>query len=819
MLYDKLTFNKQSVYFDLLNQTDQFQLIDQYIQAAREGIKELNNNDVSQDTIVRETVHLHKDALFRIIFQQGCPILDTANTEGNSLLLNAVAANDEALVAEILKCDGQALINHPNKKGITPLLAAIDVGNPKLVKLLLKHGAAPSIHLPDTQTSPLHMAATLKNPVFLKILLKFKEAKAALMMKDFRGLTPLQRAIISGRVSAVKMMLEAYPELAATLNQPNEFGITDIHRAARSGNMEMMRLLLPLLKNEKIKLDERAFFTEEELHDCLAVQSKDFIETIPIDDVAFPLTIAQNSCNTMIGLKNGKILKIPNADAVQVRGALLDRKFGTGAADRAGLNILTLYMNPGHGYLRLECRNCDEGKPYNMNRGFWGAGRKLAIEQTEAPQQKTDHHKIEPEPISSQVIEFISTHRNSVIAALVAPFAASKMRHYPRLTAGALSMKFFPLEFTMGLLSSAMPSAFDLSNRLKGVFNSLTLGTYTGNLKTHVARGLRENIHIGYMLTKEQVGEVGNEDMYESISDVNNSLKIMFYVDDAQATAAMKTVKKAMDSCKNNPSEACRYQFLQHNCIEFLQDVYQSTGGAGNFGSFLTDQQLSHGHLNSVRYVNRFRAHNYAFVRSRGMEHYLKYGLGWKVDSQFQSLPSREVQRLHLTDHSEECEAAPQYSMSAPSYPWQLVDDVMLGAVLIKAAVNTYHFVSNLWVKMVGEKVLEEDFLAWQTQQAKVLKTVMDQLKAFGSTIDSDLIEIDCMQEENVKQERSILGKFWNDYIDLLFDGFKLEEEFDALKSSRSLPTKAYLADLNKKIASLVAQADALYEAYVIRYS
>jgi Ankyrin repeats (3 copies) len=641
-----------------------------------------------------------------------------------------------------------------DKKGITPLLAAVDAANPTLVKQLLDHDAVSSVNtLDDRKMSPLHVAATLEDSFFVKILLEHG-AEESISIKDFRGLTPFQRSIIAGRVQAAQMMLKAKPELAKTINQPDEFGITDVQRAGRSGNVEMMNLLLSLLGDEQIKVDAKAFFTQEELEDCLAVNKENFLETLPINDVAFPLTIAQNYCNTMIGLKNGKILKIRNADALEVRAALLEKKYGPGAYDTQDLNVLTLYMNPMHAYLRLECRNCDGGKPYNENRGFY--------------------------PL----------HGTGIISSLGADAGSG--------------VTGFGMGY--GMQAFIVPSAVG--------------GLQVAKFPFVIRRGV-----------------VGNEDISESFADVNNLLKIKFYLDDQQAKSALKRIQKTESACNDPYNPTCVFSPAGKNCVDFMLKIFKSAGGRGDFASYFADNQLSSG-----------RTQLYAFMRSRGVGMPLVGKIinefspiiGLEKDYFFKSFPPSNliVDRIENPSSVREIdlpqEVFPQIAPGKdpenclPPYPLYFAHSLMLGAVAVKVAFDAHRFVTVLWGKIVGEKVSREEFSQWRETQESLLTDAMNMLDFIGAEIDSRLVELDELIDnvkkeilfdnpefgilyhtddkstlDALKAERSGLSKLWNDYIDLQFDGMELEEELDLLKGIRGLPTKTHLADLEKRIGIL----------------
>lgn len=372
--------------------------VNRLTKAAEEGMKELHV-DGSGDTIVHDVVQLKDYRIFRAVFKQGTVYLNTPNAQGATPLLEAVRLGEYQLVQELLKRGASDVINTPNKQGLTPLHAAVELGNHKLVKLLLSHGASDSINtqtnipneeddLYDQKNTPLHTAVLQKDDKMIKLLLKSGAANSINTL-DAQGLTPKQRAIISGQVHAVKAMLDASPEAASTVNQPDQrFGVTDIQRASRSGNLEMYSLLISYLGIQEIK-NNPSSFASEEIESCEAASEVEAIKSFPIEKIGFPLVIAQNFCSTMIRLADGNILRLKHSDAKEVRDYLMHKKYGDEWKNDHGANVLTLYVAPGHGFTRLECQNCDDGQPFNMNRGFYPTDRILRNEPSE-PQTKEE---------------------------------------------------------------------------------------------------------------------------------------------------------------------------------------------------------------------------------------------------------------------------------------------------------------------------------------------------------------------------------------------------------------------------------------------
>jgi Ankyrin repeats (3 copies) len=711
MLYDRFTLNIPTgnipdITFDSLPEETQNRLTQYYLQAVSEGSHSYPNGD----TIVHKIVHLHSDRLFRIIFKDGCPLLNTPNSAGTTPLLDAIMCDDEKLLIELLKRDVADSINYPNKDGITPLLAAVSIGKLRYVKLLLKHGARLSVDMPEGShfTSPLHLAATLEDTAIFKLLLKHG-GKDLFTQKDFRQLTPFQRAIISNRVETVKLMLLEMPELAKTLNEFDSSGMTNLERGARSGS-KMFSLLFAHCKDTTIELNPNFF--AENMKNCLVKTNSD---TIPIDKVAFPLIVAQSFCNVMVGLKDGTVFTVPNADGKQIRKMLMEKKFGV---HEEKSNTLALYLNPTHAFLRLKCHHCDQGKPYNLNKGF------------------------------------------------------------------------YPLNFKgeMGIMGAKVGSAFGKISYggIDGAFLSVPLTMITAITEV-----------MFYHFLGKRPGRVGNDDFSESESDVHNLLKIDFYLDDPQAKTALNTIQNIESSC-NEQDASCMFSLTGSNCIDFMQKVFKSSGSDGHFASYLSAEQLSYE-----------RTGNYALTRSRGVEFFLKYSFGSMGQKVYQALTPllgpdlglfTESSQTNQTKDIDEVYNTEQGLL--PAYQFNLCDSIMLGAFLIKAAADTYHFMSDLWVKTVGEKTSADELSEWLNEQKEILRVAKRALKLISNQMSWMEIhqKISGLEDEALNKTENECKKFRDSYIDLLFDGIELEDKLKFFEKRKFLPTKNYLKKLKKKI-------------------
>jgi ankyrin repeat protein len=152
------------------------------------------------------------------------------NNGGDTALAVAVGAGHEGVLEFILEWDKQCsnneqssqqtacIINQRNKQGLTPLLAACERGNVKIVNRLVQAGAE---FLPDEKgASPLSVVSFCGHENVAKALLALPNGATLLNQRDEpSGCTALWHAARTGNVAMVEYFLEQGADAAIGNNE------------------------------------------------------------------------------------------------------------------------------------------------------------------------------------------------------------------------------------------------------------------------------------------------------------------------------------------------------------------------------------------------------------------------------------------------------------------------------------------------------------------------------------------------------------------------------------------------------------------------
>eukprot|EP00730_Choanoeca_flexa_P003536 TRINITY_DN11436_c0_g1_i7.p1 TRINITY_DN11436_c0_g1~~TRINITY_DN11436_c0_g1_i7.p1 ORF type:complete len:1037 (+),score=146.90 TRINITY_DN11436_c0_g1_i7:46-3111(+) len=162
------------------------------------------------------------------------PNLNVIDQNGDTLL-------HEAALPRVIKylVKRGANIDAVNQEGLTPLIKACQDERHAAVEALLKHGADPTLVVPDLCT-PLHWAAAQGKAAIARRLLA-KGLGIYLTMSAQYSRRPLHLAAKNGHLKLVKILLERREK---SLKDPDANGHTALHLASTHGHQQVVDFLL-----------------------------------------------------------------------------------------------------------------------------------------------------------------------------------------------------------------------------------------------------------------------------------------------------------------------------------------------------------------------------------------------------------------------------------------------------------------------------------------------------------------------------------------------------------------------------------------------
>ncbi|XP_035387464.1 nuclear factor NF-kappa-B p100 subunit [Electrophorus electricus] len=150
------------------------------------------------------------------------------------------------IIQTVMNSPQHKYINKLNHLRQTPLHLAVITRQPKLVEVLLRMGADPTVLDRDGRT-PVHLAAHTGDEATLRVLLGLLgEHHAHLVnMVDFSGMFPLHLAVRKGGDRCLRVLVQA----GAKVNMPEQkSGCTPLHLAVREGLFKVACTLITELK-------------------------------------------------------------------------------------------------------------------------------------------------------------------------------------------------------------------------------------------------------------------------------------------------------------------------------------------------------------------------------------------------------------------------------------------------------------------------------------------------------------------------------------------------------------------------------------------
>ena len=151
-------------------------------------------------------------------------------------VFEAAAIGDDARVRKLLDRDAE-LVSAWSRDGFTPLHLAAFFGHERAARLLLEHGADPSVvsHSP-LGVAPLHSAAAGDHPTVARLLV---DAGADVNTRQRGGWVPLHSAAANGDAELVRFLLEHGAD--ADARQDEGKSAADV--AGEKGHAEIAELL------------------------------------------------------------------------------------------------------------------------------------------------------------------------------------------------------------------------------------------------------------------------------------------------------------------------------------------------------------------------------------------------------------------------------------------------------------------------------------------------------------------------------------------------------------------------------------------------
>lgn len=170
------------------------------------------------------------------------------STGMNADLIQATLAGDLTHIDRLLAAG--ASLQAVDKHGRTPLKIAADKGAAATVTLLLNKGS--DVNGMSGGESALHSAALRGHLDVIRVLL---EHGANANQKGWQDISPLFRAVVSGKVESIELLLAYGADINARM-KPNVVGQTPLMWAANSGNSEMVQCLLSNGADAKARDDD-----------------------------------------------------------------------------------------------------------------------------------------------------------------------------------------------------------------------------------------------------------------------------------------------------------------------------------------------------------------------------------------------------------------------------------------------------------------------------------------------------------------------------------------------------------------------------------
>lgn len=179
--------------------------------------------------------------------------LQRQGVKGVAPIHHAILESSVEIVKVLL--DHGVFVDERDSGGFTALYRVVERANRDLVHLLLKEGANVNSHS-ETGWTALHSAAGNARWHSERLVMFLLKHGADHSVVDFRGVTPLHCAATTGRLSVLRLLLDAGANInASTVENPSgSWQGTALQCAKRKGNKRAVKILIEA--GAKIELEE-----------------------------------------------------------------------------------------------------------------------------------------------------------------------------------------------------------------------------------------------------------------------------------------------------------------------------------------------------------------------------------------------------------------------------------------------------------------------------------------------------------------------------------------------------------------------------------
>lgn len=154
----------------------------------------------------------------------------------STTLVDACMQNREKAALTMIQAKND--VNAFDSRGFSPLIAAAHYGHYRMVKLLIRHGAAVDLANPESGRTALHHAAKEGHVDVVRLLIK--KYGADIKKKDVAGRGCMHWACLGSKLEVVKMLIR----YQAPLDEADLSGYTPLLTAVEYGRTEAADLLM-----------------------------------------------------------------------------------------------------------------------------------------------------------------------------------------------------------------------------------------------------------------------------------------------------------------------------------------------------------------------------------------------------------------------------------------------------------------------------------------------------------------------------------------------------------------------------------------------